>query len=119
MRLLEEHRRIVRNVLLKLGGREVKTLGDGFLVEFASALSATLHALELQRRTAAWASESKATVLGPVPGYTKTRTTPLATSIGSGVRGRHSVRAKIGAICAIRSRNSGGSLSIPAIASTG
>jgi adenylate cyclase len=41
MRLLGEHRAIVRAGLLKFDGREVKTLGDGFLVEFGSALSAT------------------------------------------------------------------------------
>jgi class 3 adenylate cyclase len=40
LELLEEHRRIVRDILPKHGGREVKTTGDGFLIEFASARAA-------------------------------------------------------------------------------
>jgi adenylate cyclase len=48
--LLEEHRRIVRLALTPFGGREVKTMGDGFLVEFASALNAVRCAEDIQRR---------------------------------------------------------------------
>ncbi|HLM91640.1 MAG TPA: adenylate/guanylate cyclase domain-containing protein [Thermoplasmata archaeon] len=59
MRLLGEHRKIVRDVLVKFEGREVKTLGDGFLVEFGSALNATLCALELQQQSAEWVGESR------------------------------------------------------------
>jgi class 3 adenylate cyclase len=33
LELLEEHRRIVRSLLPTHGGREVKTTGDGFLLE--------------------------------------------------------------------------------------
>jgi len=47
--LLEEHRTILRPVFAKHGGREVKTLGDGFLVEFASALEAVRSAQEIQQ----------------------------------------------------------------------
>ena len=50
LRLLEEHRSIVRPVISEFHGREVKTLGDGFLLEFESALNATNCALEIQRR---------------------------------------------------------------------
>ncbi len=50
LRLLEEHREVVRGVLGRYGGREVKTLGDGFLIEFADALAATEGGIELLRR---------------------------------------------------------------------
>ncbi len=49
LELLEEHRSLVRAVLPRHGGREVKTIGDAFLLEFASALDATACALEVQR----------------------------------------------------------------------
>ncbi len=50
LRLLEEHRGIVRGVVGGFDGREVKTLGDGFLLEFGSALSATECGVEILRR---------------------------------------------------------------------
>ncbi|HYA10685.1 MAG TPA: AAA family ATPase, partial [Thermoplasmata archaeon] len=50
LRLLEEHREIVRGVLHEFQGREVKTLGDGFLIEFGSALAATECGVEILRR---------------------------------------------------------------------
>lgn len=49
LRLLEEHREIVRPILARHGGREIKTIGDAFLVEFASALAAASCAVEIQR----------------------------------------------------------------------
>jgi adenylate cyclase len=55
--LLGEHRSIVRALLPEFGGREVKTTGDGFLVEFDSALHATLCAVEIQARCQAWRNE--------------------------------------------------------------
>ena len=48
LELLEEHRRIVRDILPKHAGREVKTTGDGFLIEFASALAAVQCAVDVQ-----------------------------------------------------------------------
>src|SRR5271170_6888991 len=48
LELLEEHRRIVRGLLSKHSGREVKTTGDGFLLEFPSALAAVQAAMEIQ-----------------------------------------------------------------------
>jgi adenylate cyclase len=48
--MLEEHRGIVRLALARFGGREVKTMGDGFLVEFSSALNALRCAEEIQTR---------------------------------------------------------------------
>ena len=38
--LLEEHRKVVRQFLTNHKGREIDTTGDGFLIEFASALDA-------------------------------------------------------------------------------
>ena len=49
LRLLEEHRGILRPLFPRFGGREVKTIGDAFLVEFGSALEATECAVEIQR----------------------------------------------------------------------
>src|SRR6266550_6715927 len=46
--LLEEYRRIARRSFLSHGGREVKTIGDGLLVEFPSALGAVRCAIEIQ-----------------------------------------------------------------------
>ncbi len=50
LRRLEEHRVVVRRALQEFNGREVKTLGDGFLVEFGSAIDAVECAREIQRR---------------------------------------------------------------------
>ena len=47
--LLDEQRRMLRPVFTKHGGREIKTLGDGFLIEFPSALEAVRSALEIQQ----------------------------------------------------------------------
>jgi adenylate cyclase len=47
--LLEEHRALLRPVFEGHGGRVVKTMGDAFLVEFASALKATECAAEVQK----------------------------------------------------------------------
>ena len=52
LRLLNEHRRIVRPLLLTHGGREVKTIGDAFMVEFSDAASAVKCALAIQRQHA-------------------------------------------------------------------
>lgn len=48
MRLLEDQRLLVRPIFSKYRGREVKSTGDGFLVEFSSAQEAVRCALEIQ-----------------------------------------------------------------------
>jgi len=47
--LLEKHRDLIRPVVSRYGGREVKTMGDAFLIEFPSALNATESAVEIQK----------------------------------------------------------------------
>jgi len=49
LELVEEQRRLIRPILTRHGGREVKTIGDAFLVEFSSALEATRCAYDIQR----------------------------------------------------------------------
>jgi adenylate cyclase len=53
LRLRKEHQSLLRPVLTAHGGREVKTLGDGFLVEFPSAVSSVRCAVEIQESVAA------------------------------------------------------------------
>ncbi len=48
LELLEEHRRILRLIFSKYNGKEIKTIGDAFLVEFASALEAANCGFEIQ-----------------------------------------------------------------------
>jgi TolB-like protein/Tfp pilus assembly protein PilF len=48
MQLLDEQRGIIRPLLAKYRGREVDTIGDAFLVEFASSLGAVRCAVEIQ-----------------------------------------------------------------------
>ena len=50
--LLEMHRGWVREILPRFGGREIETVGDAFLVEFAGALAAVECAVAIQRRFA-------------------------------------------------------------------
>lgn len=50
LKVLEEYQDVVRGVFPKFHGREVKTVGDAFLVEFASTLEAVLCSVEIQSR---------------------------------------------------------------------
>lgn len=49
MELLEEHRKLLRPFFHKHNGREIKTIGDAFLVEFVSALEAARCACDIQQ----------------------------------------------------------------------
>ncbi len=50
LRRWQEQEELLRPLLAAFGGREIKETGDGFLVEFGSALKATQCAVEIQRR---------------------------------------------------------------------
>ena len=52
LELLGEHHAILRKFFPQFNGVEIKTTGDGFLIEFASALSAVRCAVEIQRALA-------------------------------------------------------------------
>lgn len=49
--LLDDQKQLIRPILNKHHGREVKTIGDGFLVEFSSALDAVKCSYDIQRTT--------------------------------------------------------------------
>src|SRR3984893_7262935 len=52
LELLEEHRAFLRPAFLKHQGQEIRTIRDGFLVKFASAVAAVNCAVELQEALA-------------------------------------------------------------------
>src|SRR5205809_2439475 len=52
LELLEEHRALLREILPRFNGSEIKTIGDAFLIEFYSALEAAQCAIEIQRAIA-------------------------------------------------------------------
>src|SRR5579863_108499 len=49
MEVLDRHNRLLRPIFTRYNGREVKTIGDSFLVEFDSALEATNCAIDIQK----------------------------------------------------------------------
>src|SRR3989442_2065579 len=52
LELLEEHRQLLREIFPRFNGTEAKTIGDGFLVEFNSALEAAQCAIAIQHALA-------------------------------------------------------------------
>jgi class 3 adenylate cyclase len=56
LEVVEEQRRLIRPILERYKGREVKTMGDAFLVEFASALEAVRCAFDIQESIRAFNS---------------------------------------------------------------
>lgn len=59
LELLEEHRGLLRPFFNEYQGKEIKTIGDGFLVEFPSAVEATKCALDIQKALKAHTSVKK------------------------------------------------------------
>src|SRR5438093_5160578 len=49
LEMLNEHRRILRAAFTKHIGREIEAVGDGFFVEFPSALAGARCAVEIQQ----------------------------------------------------------------------
>ena len=49
LELLQAHHKLLRPIFPKYGGKEIKTIGDAFLIEFRSALEAARCAVGLQR----------------------------------------------------------------------
>jgi class 3 adenylate cyclase len=49
LELLQEHRQLLRAVFARHGGREIEAVGDGFFVEFPSALAGARCAVEIQQ----------------------------------------------------------------------
>jgi TolB-like protein/Tfp pilus assembly protein PilF len=50
LRLLSKHNELLRSILSRYRGKEVKTMGDAFLLEFESALDATRYAIDIQQK---------------------------------------------------------------------
>src|SRR5438105_15721556 len=63
LELLEEHRRLLRSIFPKHWGSEIKTIGDGFLGEFSSALAAVQWGMEIQEMIAKGSSVNPSSVI--------------------------------------------------------
>ena len=64
--LLAEHNRILREQVARHGGHEVKSMGDGFMVAFASAARALSCAVDIQKAFAAYNAERASARAEPV-----------------------------------------------------
>jgi class 3 adenylate cyclase len=61
--VLREHERIVREALKSHGGSELKTMGDGFMASFSSAVRALESAIAMQRAFAAHNQSAQEAIL--------------------------------------------------------
>ena len=75
--LLREHEDMTRNAIRERGGREIKSLGDGFMATFPSVRGALECAIDLQRRLEAGNRD-------------------LGSAIGAAARAGHPVKIRIG-----------------------
>jgi len=82
LELLQEHRRLLRSIFPKHRGSEIKTIGDGFLVEFSSALAAVQCGIEIQEAIA------KRNSVNPPQGCFQVR---IGIHLGDVVRGDNDV----------------------------
>ena len=84
LELLEEHRRLLRSIFAKHQGSEIKTIGDGFLIEFSSSLAAVECGIEIQETIA------KRTSVNPPQGIFEVR---IGIHVGDIVRRENDVRS--------------------------
>jgi adenylate cyclase len=82
LELLEEHRRLLRSIFAKHQGSEIKTIGDGFLIEFSSTLAAVECGIEIQETIA------KRTSVNPPQGIFEVR---IGIHVGDIVRRENDV----------------------------
>jgi len=80
--LLAEHNRILREQVARHGGHEVKSMGDGFMVAFASAARALACAVDIQKAFAAYNAERASARAEPVEGGAALVEAPINVRIG-------------------------------------
>ncbi len=66
--ILRAHEDVVRSCVTEYGGREVKSLGDGFMIAFASARRALACAVAIQQAVEHEKLESSAVACGSASG---------------------------------------------------
>jgi class 3 adenylate cyclase len=88
--LLEEHNRIFREELVRVGGREIKSEGDGFMLTFPSVRRALGFAVAVQRRLAALETADPDRAVRVRMGL---HTGEVITDASGDVFGRHVIKA--------------------------